>query len=577
MVAEPAARFDPESRRGAEAMAQSRDADTVNTMLRETGVAVSVPAWADNILNGNPPGPMSGDIDEGTREALEGVAAAYRAGGTRVACEALDAVCRADPSIAALLDDTRPVGSQSHDDCRHDTDLGNAQRLVASYGDDFRYCKPLGGWVRYDGKRWASDDDGAVERAAKATVTAMYVEAGQIDDGGRRVPAVKWALASESGARIDAMVKLAQTEAKVVARADVFDADPWALNVENGTIDLHSGVLRPHRRADYITKLAPVVYDEDATNETLDRFLDDATNGDAAFRDYLQRAAGYTLAGVTSEEDVFLLLGPGGSGKSTFVEMMLAVLGEYGAKAQFATFLTSRSGASGGNARPDLVAMRGTRLVVASEPDRTRRIDAALVKELSGGDSITARALWAPLMTFQPTFTIWLAANAAPAMPDDDLGLWRRLKTLPFDHAVPESRQDADIKRRLTSTPEGRAAVLAWAVAGCLAWQSAGRLKPPSVVNAATGGLRAQFDPLAEFFDEQCSFEASAQTPAQDLRSAYQTWADAQGAKPINNVDWSSRLKARGCESRRDGTPKQTRWYGVRLQDAATWDTSGHK
>ena len=162
---------------------------------------------------------------------------------------------------------------------------------------------------------------------------------------------------------------------------------------------------------------------------------------------------------------------------------------------------------------------------------------------------------------------MWFAANASPQMPDDDTGLWRRMKTLPFEHAVPEARQDPRLKEHLTGAADGRAAVLAWAVEGCLAWQSAGRLKPPEAVNGATTELRTQFDPLAEFFDDRCEFAPDTETQAGELRSAYEGWATAQGAKAIDNREWGRRLRTRGCQNRRRLVhgKKTTVWRGIRL------------
>jgi putative DNA primase/helicase len=525
--------------------------------------------WLGNLRDGRPPGRIPDGLAAAVRQKLEAVCIVFDERGTEAAITACERLgLRAETEDAGDDDGVDAVWRPSaHTDEPHATDLGNARRLVDRHGKRFRFCKGLGGWIQWDGKRWTLDSDGQIERAAKETVHAIYAKAPAIGDRESREHAVRWALRSESAAKLDAMVKVARSDAEVVANVDAFDNDPWLLNVENGTIDLRSGHLRPHDPADHITRLAPVRYVPGATSPMLTRFLADATNDDHEFQRYLQQAAGYTLVGLTSEEVVLMLVGPGGSGKSTFVEMMLAALGDYGVKAAFSTFLASRGGGRGGEARPDLVAMRGARLVVAAEPTRGRGIDAGLLKELSGGDSITARALYASLMTFVPSFTIWLAANAAPTMPDDDTGLWRRLKTLPFEHAVPEANQDPAVKEHLTRTPEGRAAVLAWAVEGCLAWQSLGRLKAPQAVIGATADLRIQFDPLAEFFDERCEFESSSETPAKQLRAAYEAWAGAQGAKPIRNQDWGKRLLSRGCERHRPHTAadRVTVWRGVRL------------
>ena len=300
------------------------------TSAAPTGRAVST--WIRHVLDGHPPGPMPDDVDGIVQRQLEAVSIAYGAGGREAAVDACEkfGLDAATTSAEAAEDAPDSTVSADGSDGYHETDLGTARRLVRQHGARFRYCAPLDGWLHYDGQRWAADSSGEVHRAAKSTAMAIYAEATAAEDRDRRARLVQWALRSESATRLDAMVKLAQTEAEVVATPDEFDGDPWLLNVSNGTLDLRTGRLRAHDPGDRITKLAPVDYDADAASPMLQRFLDDATAGDGAFHDYLQRAAGYTLVGATSEEVVFLLLGPGGSGKSTFVEMMLQALGDYG-------------------------------------------------------------------------------------------------------------------------------------------------------------------------------------------------------------------------------------------------------
>jgi len=343
---------------------------------------------------------------------------------------------------------------------------------------------------------------------------------------------------------------------------EVWDADPWLLNCLNGTIDLRTGQLREHRCEDMLTKLAPVEYDATVTNTIFEHYLQDTTDGDSEFSDYLQRAVGYSLTGLTDEEDVFLVLGPGGSGKTTLVEALLTMLGDYGMKASFDTFLVRRNV---GGPRPDLVRLRGARLVAASEPEKGRHLAEMLIKELSGGDTYTVRDLYQSPFSFKPMFKLWLVANDAPAMSDDDSGLWRRLKRLPFEHEIPEERQDPQVKRHLCS-PEGGSALLSWAVDGCLAWQRQG-LRPCAIVQARTTELRADMNPLGEFLETCCVVERSAKVPAAELRAAYEEWAAAWGQKAICNREWGKRLRSMKCSSARPrvGGKKVTCWMGIGL------------
>lgn len=447
------------------------------------------------------------------------------------------------------------------------TDIGNGQRLAHHHGGDLRYCKGLGGWLAWDSRRWLADDTRA-QRCAKATAERIIDERrdGMTDDELRQV--TRWWLTSQSAQRVQAQLTMGQSEPVFASEASDYDANPWLLNCENGVLDLQTGQLRAHRRSDMCTKLAAVAYDERSSDDKVNRFLRDITGGDSDFLSYLQRAVGYSLTGDTGEEALFLVLGTAGTGKSTFVESLLGLLGDYGAKSSFETFLRRREVTGG--ARPEIVALRGARFVAAVEVDAGRRLDASLVKELVGGDTITARSLYVPEVSYKPQLHLWLACNESPTLSDDDAGLWRRLRRVPFER-VP-AKPDASLKRYLTTNASARSALLAWAVAGCFDWQAHG-LGDCDIVTQRTSQLRASFDPVAEFFATRCVFDAKAETPAGKLRAEYELWAMDTGARALSNRAWSERLKARGCTSARVRqlatgqltTGQVTVWRGIGL------------
>jgi len=445
------------------------------------------------------------------------------------------------------------------------TDMGNSRRLVALANDELRYVSQWG-WLWWDGRRWARDTTGAAMRLAREAVTAIRAEASSCDDDKLRLALEKWATASESLARIRAMVELAQSEPELIAEAEQFDADPMLLNCLNGTIDLRTGTLQPHDRGDYITKLAPVEFDPDATHPTWTRYLHTATQGNAELAAYLQRACGYSLTGLTDEEAVFLLLGDGRTGKTTLAEGMLAIMGEYAIKVAFDTFL-ERPRSAVGQAREDIARMVGARLAVACEAADHQRLNEVMLKELSGGDRVTARFLYRDSFTFVPRVKIWLATNHAPRVRDDDNAIWRRLRRLPFEHVIPPEEQDENVKKSITNPAEAGKALLAWAVKGCLAWQQL-RLGLPGIIADKTAELRAEFDPLGEFFEDCCIFMPSAEVEARVLRETYEAWAKEVGInRLVSDRDWGRRLQARGCERkllRRGGVPTRI-WYGVGL------------
>lgn len=473
---------------------------------------------------------------------------------------------------AAAVTRTKTPDSGPDEFARSLTDLGNGKRFAAMHQGRALYVSQWG-WLLWDGRRWARDEDGGAMRLAVQVVKALYREASNADSEKERKAIADHARRSESVRNREAMLRSASAELALVARVGDFDRDPWLLSVNNGTIDLRTRDLRPHTPRDLITRLAPVTYNPDARHDVWTHFLEDATGEEAGAGElgsYLQRAAGYMLTGSTAEEVFFLLLGPAASGKSTFVEALQAALGDYAMSASFDTFLERRDV---GAARPDIARLRGARLVSACEASATRRLAEQIVKRLVGGDTIAARELYREEFEFKPVLKLLLAANESPRISDTDSAIWRRLRRIPFERVVPEAQRDPGVKATLTGDPDALSAILAWAVTGCLAWQRDG-LGYPNAVRAKTAELRASFDPLGEFFAEHCIFNKQLYTPTRELRQAYERWAQADGAKPISNREWGERLMARGCRADRETIHgKRVRvWRGIALGDPGGTD-----
>lgn len=439
------------------------------------------------------------------------------------------------------------------------TDLGNAERLVAAHGSDIRYVPGLG-WLAWDGRRWARDDTGALLRLAKRTARAILHDAANCEDNDERGRILTWARNSESEPRLKAMVSLAASEEAVVARSGQLDADPWLLNVQNGTIELETGKLREHGQRDLITKLAPVAYDPDAVSPRWDAFLERVTGSDRDLLGFIQRLAGYTITGRTDEEILAFPHGPGATGKSTAVEAIRGVLGDYGCTADFETFLARRGDAG---IRNDIARLAGARMVVSVEVDDGKRLAEGLIKALTGGDTITARYLYAEAFEFTPQFTLWLVANARPRVHADDDALWRRILQIPFTVVIPPDERDPELKRALRTNPVEQAAILAWLIQGCRDWQTRG-LDVPDRVRDYTAEYRAENDPLAEWITDECQLNEQSWTSARDLRDAYERWCAASSTTPLDSGHpWGKALKAHDCKRKRHAAAHG--WQGITL------------
>ena len=403
---------------------------------------------------------------------------------------------------------------------------------------------------------------------ALETVRHIYAEAAEIDNRADRMIRARWARTSESGAHIDRMIKLASTAADIATRDEALDAKPWLLCVENGTLDLRTGTLRDHERADLITQLAPVEYHPDARNATWEKVLSDVTGNDKEYKAYLQRAAGMALVGEIRDEVFFLMIGPGNSGKTTWLEALLSAVGVpgYGYRAPVEVFLDQavRSGAN-----PHMAAMRPARIVGTSEVGKGKVLDVSKIKEITGGAAITVRELYRKPFTFKPSFLIFLESNHVPTMPDDDTGLWRRVRELPFANVIPEAERDPAIKLELTTDPGARSAILAWQVGGAIAWQDQG-LGTCAKVDAATKALRASFDPLGAWLADRCELgDQSKSIASLDLLRDYDLYCQDGHDKPIASRDFSKRLQALGCRHDRVTVDRRRMmiWRGIAFRD----------
>lgn len=438
-------------------------------------------------------------------------------------------------------------------------DGGNAERLVNRYGATIRHvadARSGDGWYVFTGRVWDESSSKVVQ--AQLEMARAYqdaVDAMPIADGDADAAAVQRAhrLNSKSCANDRGMTnarKIAATFPEIELKRSELDADPWALACANGIIDLRTGQLRDHNSAELITRLSPVTYDPEARSDLWETFLHWLTRERQDLVLFMQMAAGYSLTGDTREERLFFIHGPAASGKTTFVEAIKAAMGSYALTADFSTFI---KGHTVGGPRPDIARMAGARFVSSVEVDRAQKLAEGLVKQMSGGDTVTARFLYASEFEFSPSHKLWLVANDAPKVNDEDDGLWRRILKLPCDNVVPEGQRDPTIKARLRDPNDVGPAVLAWAVTGAKLWYERGQLDVPESVLAATREYRESQDPITDFLSEACELGPDLKVAFGDLYSAYLSYCTTYRRRPMGRGDFSKRLDNRGYESKRIG------------------------
>ena len=424
--------------------------------------------------------------------------------------------------------------------------------------DAMRYHTERKRWLVWTGQRFEEDDSNAVGRFAKATVMEIYGEASEATESTLRAELARWAARSESAARLRDMVLLATSECGIPVRSAELDRDPWLLNLLNGSLDLRTGELRAHDRAGLITKLVAVTHDATAECPRWLAFLDRVLDGDAETIAYVQRAIGYSLTGATTEQVLFFLFGLGGNGKTVFMEMVRRLGGEYVTQADFSSFLERR----GDGPRNDLAKLRGARIVLASETGERRRLDEALVKQLTGGDVITARYLFGEFFEFQPQFKLWLAANHKPTIQSMGEAMWRRIRLIPFTVTIPEHERDPELREKLAQELPG---ILRWAIDGCLQWQREG-LGSAGAVTSATEGYRQEMDYLGGFIGDACVLTPNARCGATVLYQAYRLWCEASGEEALSQREFGARLPERQLHKTRGGKKGGYVWHGVGLR-----------
>jgi len=354
------------------------------------------------------------------------------------------------------------------------------------------------------------------------------------------------------------MIHMASSEPGIPVGVDEIDADPWLLVVENGTLDLRTGTLREGRREDMITKMAPVKFDPEAKCPTWERFLMRIMGNNMALIDFLQKAVGYSLTGDTREQCLMLLYGDGFNGKSTFINAISALLGEYAAGTPTES-LMAKQGDSGIN--NDIARLKGARFVSAIETEDGKRFSESLIKQLTGGDRVVARFLHKEFFEFMPVFKLWLAVNHKPGIRGTDYAIWRRIRMVPFTVQIPETEREGDLGDRLKDELSG---ILNWALDGLALWLETG-LKPPEEVKIATQEYRSEMDTLGKFLEECCILSDKFEVSTKSLYEAYKAWCEASGEYKITKKMLGIRLSERGIRSYSGGKNIQMK-QGVDLK-----------
>lgn len=433
--------------------------------------------------------------------------------------------------------------SRDEDDVLRCSDIGNAQVLAHQHRYELRYCFDLGCWLRWTGKYWKLDDKAGLERIAENTVRSFPMEAADTPDRTERKGILQWAAKSGNRNRIKAMCEQARHRMQV--DQEKLDADEAVINVDGMVIDLRSGATRPAISDDFCTKILTAKYDPAAECPQFLAFIDRIMAGSEDLIGYLQRAMGYSLTGSTREQCFFIAHGSGANGKSVFLNLFRKMSGTYGLNVPMKTLMTT---SNSGGVQNDIARLRGARMVTAMEGESNQKIAESLVKQLTGGDAMTARFLFKEYFEFIPEAKLWMATNHKPKVSGDDLTIWRRIHLIPFNVVIPVEERDGELPRKLEEESPG---ILNWAVKGAVDWFENG-LMPPDEVLSATNAYRNEMDTFLQFSSDIIVSQPGSKTLKASVYDAYCNWRREEGGEELNKNELGARMKRLGFEEKRE-------------------------
>lgn len=412
--------------------------------------------------------------------------------------------------------------------------------LALEFGEahqqSFRHVAAWGKWLRWDGRRWATEETLEAMDLARDIARAAGQRA-MTDHELTPSKQVSLAYRLAEARTVGAIERMARADRRLAIEGDVFDQDPWTLNTPSGLVDLRDGTVRPARPDDYLTKMTRVG-GSGGTCPTWLRFIEQATCGDAELQGFLQVMAGYCLTGSTREHALFFVHGPGGAGKGTFVNTLQWILGDYSAVASMETFTESRNERHS----TELAMLRGARMVTAQETEEGRRWAESRLKALTGGDPITARFMRMDNFTYTPQFKLVIAGNHRPGLRNVDEAIRRRMNLIPFTAKVDPAERDNNLPDKLRAEAEG---ILAWAVEGCARWQRDG-IRQSVRVSEATGEYLETEDTIGTWLEECCVVAENARARRSDLYGSYKAWAESNGEFAVPLKRWVPQMDARG-------------------------------
>lgn len=449
-------------------------------------------------------------------------------------------------------------------------DIGRGMRFVDVYGHMVRYVpgKTTGTWYLYKDGLWHEEtgDDRIRGLAKDVVMHHLTTSTDQVqmfgdpehDDPDKAAKKYKKFI-DDSGSSKGLSNMLREARGDLLIDPAAFDSDPMVLSTPDGYIDLHDGSWHAPDKRKMLSKTIATTVDNTADCPIWKEFLEQTFEGDTDLIEYIQKAVGYSLTGSTSEQVMFILIGDGSNGKSVFNETLTRLMGSYAATMK-ANSLSLKQNAGG--ASSDIARLDGIRFVAANESNKGVRLDEALVKELTGGDRMTARELYKSEFEFTPQFKIWLSTNSKPVIRGMDTGIWRRMRVIPFNHRVLGDQVDQDLGKKLLAEGTG---ILNWALEGLKMWQKDGLVAPRAVKDAGCE-YRSEMDVVQNFLDDMCERSDYAYVPRSEVYPAYKEWATEGNEFLMRKSEFNRQMEKKAKLVKVRGIQM---WQGIRLSQSS--------
>lgn len=405
-------------------------------------------------------------------------------------------------------------------------DMGNSGRFLYAFRENVLYSYTNKIWYYFNGKYWTIDELGKLHEMADFVAENVRKEPIYVadKDDEKLVKQAKKSLLQHAKYTRSFRGKenmLKDVQHHVAVKPSQFDANPTLFNTHSGYIDLNNAHLMSHEtsKEKYFTRISYTSFTPEAECPLWLKFLDEIFLGDAELIDYIQRAIGYSLSADTSEQVMFILLGNGQNGKSVLLNTLSEVFGTYAMNIQPST-IAVKSGGSAANS--DVARLQGARFVSTTEPNRGMQLDEGVVKQITGGDTVTARFLYGKEFEFRPEFKVWMATNYKPIISGTDEGIWRRIVVIPFEYQVPAEKKDKKLEFKLKNECPG---ILNWCIEGYKKWKERGLDDEPSIIKANRHDYRSEMDTIQRFVEEECFTEdTTIETKGVELWQAFQSW-----------------------------------------------------